>query len=227
LTRPYLDPDEPFANLNLASGARFHGALPPVSNEPQISIRIHAGMGRPLKDFATPEQIRLIADHIATRKTIMIGGATSSGKSTMTNAIVNELIPWDARIALIEDLYELKPDPARNVVRRLATGHADLKEHIKQSLRLRPDWILVGETRDRSAWDLLDAARTGHPGLSTVHANSAAGILARLMSLAGCDQQFINEAVDLAVFVERFPDGQRRVTEILVKQPDLTWVTNK
>jgi Flp pilus assembly CpaF family ATPase len=69
----------------------------------------------------------------------------------------------------------------------------------------------------------MDAARTGHPMLSTVHASSAKGMLTRLMSLAWCDQQFVNEALDLALFVERFDDGQRRVTEILVKEKDQSW----
>jgi Flp pilus assembly CpaF family ATPase len=69
----------------------------------------------------------------------------------------------------------------------------------------------------------MDAARTGHPILSTIHASSAHGILTRLRSLAGCDQQFVNEAIDLAIFVERFPDGQRRVTEILTRQQDSSW----
>lgn len=77
----YLDPDSPFANLDLACGGRFHGALEPVANEPQISIRLHFGMGRPLTDFATPEQIRVIKNKIENRKTIIIGGATSSGKA--------------------------------------------------------------------------------------------------------------------------------------------------
>jgi pilus assembly protein CpaF len=117
----------------------------------------------------------------------------------------------------------LRPTPVKLVVRRLAQGRASLKAHVKEALRNRPDWIIIGETRDGSAWDLMDAARTGHPMLSTVHASSARGILTRLMSLAGCNQEFVNEALDLALFVERFDDGRRRVTEILAKQKDQTW----
>jgi Flp pilus assembly CpaF family ATPase len=218
----YLDAEAPFANLTLACGARFHGALVPVANQPQISIRLHAGMGRPLSDFMTAAQSQLITDAIAARKTLIIGGPTSAGKSTLMNALL-KLIPTELRLVIIEDVFELKPDPSRNIVRRLATTRADLKTHIYQSLRTRPDWIVIGETRDRSAWDLMDASRTGHPALSTVHASSAAGILTRLMSLAGCDQQFVNEAIDVALLVERFPAGQRKVTEIIAKQRDLTW----
>lgn len=218
----YLNPNAPFANLDLAGGARFHGALAPVANEPQISIRLHYGMGRPLKDFATPEQIELIRQHIADRKTIIVSGATASGKSTMMNAVVNELIPHDARLVIIEDVWELRPDPTRDIVRRLANDAVTVKEHVKQSLRLRPDWLCVGETRDHSAWDLLDAARTGHPGLSTVHAASAHGTITRLMSLASCDRQFMYEAVDLILFVEKMPDGSRSITQTLtLKEDDL------
>jgi Flp pilus assembly CpaF family ATPase len=217
--------------LTLVCGARFHDALTPVADEPQISIRLHAGMGRPITDFMTAPRVRLVTDTIAARKTVIVGGPTSAGKSTLLNAIL-DLLPLDLRLIIIEDISELQiediselqPSPGRNIVRRVATRRADLKAHVFQALRARPDWIVIGETRDRSAWDLMDASRTGHPALSTVHASSAAGILTRLMSLAGCDQQFVNEAIDLALFVERLPDGQRKVTQILAKQPDLSWV---
>jgi Flp pilus assembly CpaF family ATPase len=220
----YLDPAAPFANLTLACGARFHGALAPVADEPQISIRLHASMGRPITDFMTAPQVHLIADAIAVRKTVIIGGPTSAGKSTLLNAIL-DLLPLDLRLTIIEDISELQPSPGRNIVRRMTTGRADLKAQVFQALRARPDWIVIGETRDCSAWDLMDASRTGHPTLSTVHASSAQGILTRLMSLAGCDQQFVNEAIDLALFVQRLPDGQRKVTQILAKQSDGSWVS--
>ena len=219
----YLDPAAPFANLTLACGARFHAALAPVADEAQVSIRLHAGMGRPLTNFMTDPQVGLVTEAIAARKTVIVGGPTAAGKSTLLNAIL-DLLPADLRLIIIEDTYELQPSADRNVVRRLATGRVDLKAQVFQALRARPDWIVIGETRDRSAWDLMDASRTGHPTLSTVHASSAAGILTRLMSLAGCDRQFVNEAIDLALFVERLPDGQRKVTQILAKQSDERWV---
>jgi Flp pilus assembly CpaF family ATPase len=156
----YLEAATPFANLTLACGARFHGALAPVADEPQISIRLHAGMGRPLTDFMTALQVRLVGDVIAARKTVIVGGPTSAGKSTLLNAII-ELIPADLRLVTIEDTFELQPAPGRNIVRRMATCRADLKAHVFQALRARPDWIVIGETRDHSAWDLMDASRTG------------------------------------------------------------------
>jgi len=218
----YLDPEAPFANLTLACGARFSGAMPPVSDEGQISIRTHLRILRPLSEFMSERFIELVSDAVKARKSLVIGGATSAGKTTLLNSLIN-LIPHDQKLLVIEDAPELQLAPGRNVVRRLATGRANLRRHVFESLRYRPDWIIVGETHDQSARDLMDAARTGHPGISTVHANSALGILSRLQSLADCDQQFVNEAVDLLIFVQRFPDGQRRVTEMLAKQRDLTW----
>jgi Flp pilus assembly CpaF family ATPase len=209
----YLDPEAPFATLRLACGARFHGVLRPVSDEPQISIRTHRRILRSLRDFMSEQFIEILHGAVAARKSITIGGATSAGKTTLLNAVLN-LIPKDQRLVIIEDAPEIQIETGRNVVRRLATGRADLRRHVFEALRDRPDWLIVGETRDESARDLLDAARTGHPGLSTVHASSANGIITRLMSLAGCDYEFVKEAVDLAVFLQRMPDGRRAVTEI-------------
>jgi Flp pilus assembly CpaF family ATPase len=218
----YIDPEYAANSLTLACGARCSWSLPPFGDEPQVAIRLHYGMGRPASDFMTPPQVRLVTEALLARRSIVIGGGTSSGKSTLLNALVDR-IPAGIRIILIEDVYELKPAAGRLIVRRLAQGKATLKAHVKEALRSRPDWLIIGETRDHSAWDLMDAARTGHPMLSTIHASSASGIFKRLMSLASCDQAFVNEALDLALFVERLDDGSRRVTAILAKQKDQTW----
>ncbi len=218
----YIDPEYAAHSLTLACGARFFGSLPPFGNEPQVCVRLHSGMGRPVSSFMTAGQERLVTEAIRARRSIVIGGAVSTGKSTLLNALVN-IIPPDIRIILIEDVYELQPAADQLVVRRLAQGRASLKAHVKEALRSRPDWIIIGETRDASAWDLMDAARTGHPMLSTVHASSGQGILTRLMSLASCNQEFVNEVLDLVLFVERCDDGSRRVTEIRAKQKDHSW----
>jgi Flp pilus assembly CpaF family ATPase len=209
----YLDPDASFANLMLACGARFHGAVPPVSNEAQVSIRTHRRILRPLTKFMSAEQIQMVTEAIIARKSIVIGGATSSGKTTLLNSLLNE-IHHDARLVVIEDEPELQFAEGRNLVRRLARKEADIRRHVFESLRCRPDWLIIGETRDTSARDLLDAARTGHPGMSTVHASSAEGIITRLMSLANCDREFVREAVDLVIFIQRMPDGRRTVEHI-------------
>jgi type IV secretion system protein TrbB len=208
-----LQPAAPFLNCILANGFRYHASLPPVSDGPGCSIRAHARMLRLLLDFMTATQAGYIQTAILSRSTILIAGGTNSGKTTLINALIN-LIPLTERLLIIEDAGEIQPRPG-NVVRRFATAGADLKRHVFESLRDRPDRIIVGEVRGPEARDMLEAAATGHSGgLSTIHANSCDEALTRLARLAQCDQQFIREAIDLVVFLERMPDGRRAVTEI-------------
>jgi type IV secretion system protein TrbB len=208
-----LRPDAAFLNCVLANGFRYHGAYGAVTDGPSFSIRAHARLLRPLADFMTAAQARYIQNAILSRKTVLIAGATNSGKTTMVNALIN-LIPLPERLLILEDAGEIQPRPG-NVVRRFATRGADLKRHVFESLRDRPDRIIVGEVRGPEARDMLEAAATGHAGgLSTIHANSCGEALTRLARLAQCDQQFIGEAIDLVVFIERMPDGRRVVTEI-------------
>jgi len=211
--RGYLDPDAPFVTVSLACGARFHAVLAPVGDEPQIAIRTHRRILRPLSEFMSEQFIALLQGAVLARKSIVIGGATDAGKTTLLNSLLN-LIPATRRLLIIEDAPEIQLAEGRHAVRRFATKAADIRRHVFEALRDRPDWLIVGETRDASARDLLDAARTGHPGMSTVHASSADTIVTRLMSLANCDREFVREAVDLVVFITRLPDGRRAVTQI-------------
>lgn len=220
----YLDADAAFASLSLQTGARFHGSLPPVSDEPQISIRTHRRILRPLTDFMRQDQIDFVSQAIQQRKSVMVGGATAAGKTTLVNSLLN-LIPPNARLVIIEDTPELQVTHT-NVARRIAIGKADLKRHIYESLRCRPDWLCIGETRDHSAFDLIDAARSGHPGISTCHADSADGVLSRLATLANRDIPFVTEGLDVVLHVERF-GSKRAVTEIKSKRRDSTWETMK
>jgi Flp pilus assembly CpaF family ATPase len=208
-----LQPAAPFLNCILANGFRYHAALPPISDGPSFSIRAHTRMLRPLSDFMTTTQAGYIQSAILNRSTILIAGGTNSGKTTLINALIN-LIPLTERLLIIEDAGEIQARPG-NVVRRFATPGADLKRHVFESLRDRPDRIIVGEVRGAEARDMLEAAATGHSGgLSTIHANSCDEALTRLARLAQCDQQFIREAIDLVVFMKRMPNGRRAVTEI-------------
>jgi Flp pilus assembly CpaF family ATPase len=208
-----LQPNAPFLNCVLANGFRYHAAFGQVTDGPSFSIRAHARLLRPLSDFMTGEQATVIERAILDRKTTLIAGGTNSGKTTLVNALLN-LIPLPERLLIIEDAGEIQARPG-NVVRRFATSGADLRRHVFESLRDRPDRIIVGEVRGPEARDMLEAAATGHTGgLSTIHANSCDEALTRLARLAQCDQQFIREALDLTVFIERMPDGKRAVTEI-------------
>jgi type IV secretion system protein TrbB len=208
-----LQPHAAFLNCVLANGFRYHAVLPPVTDGPSFSIRAHARMLRPLADFMTAAQARYIRNAVLGRLGILIAGGSNTGKTTLVNALIN-LIPGDERLLIIEDAGEIQARPG-NVVRRFATSRADLRRHVFESLRDRPDRIIIGEVRGPEARDMLEAAATGHSGgLSTIHANSCDEALTRLARLAECDQAFIREAIDLVVFIERLPDGRRTVTEI-------------
>jgi Flp pilus assembly CpaF family ATPase len=203
----------PFLNCVLANGFRYHAAFARVTDGPSFSIRAHARMVRLLVDFMTAAQARYVESAILSRRTILIAGGSNTGKTTLVNALLN-LIPISERLLIIEDASEIQARPG-NVVRRFATAGADLRRHVFESLRDRPDRIIVGEVRGPEARDMLEAAATGHSGgLSTIHANSCDEALTRLARLAQCDQSFIREAIDLVLFIERMPDGRRAVTEI-------------
>jgi Flp pilus assembly CpaF family ATPase len=208
-----LQPTAAFLNCVLANGFRYHAALPPVTDGPSFSVRAHARLVRRLAEFMTKTQAAYIQDAIHRRRTILIAGGSNTGKTTLVNALIN-LIPLWERLLIIEDAGEVQARPG-NVVRRFATAGADLKRHVFESLRDRPDRIIIGEVRGPEARDMLEAAATGHAGgLSTIHANSCDEALTRLARLAQCDQQFIREAIDIVLFIERMPDGCRAVTEI-------------
>jgi type IV secretion system protein TrbB len=208
-----LNPAAPFLSCDLASGFRWHSALPPVCDGPQFSIRAHPRMLRPLcPDFMNEQQAQYIVNAISARQTMLIAGSTSSGKTTLINSIIN-LIPKSERLLIVEDTPEIQARPG-NVVRRFTTKDADLKRHVKESLRSRPDRIIIGETRGPEALDLLDAAVTGHSGLSSIHADSCDEALTRIQRLAGCDERLVREAIDVVVHIERRGDGKRAVTEI-------------
>jgi Flp pilus assembly CpaF family ATPase len=207
-----LPPAAPFLSCNLANGFRWHSVLNPVADGPQVSIRAHPRLRRPLTAWMTKQEANHVVNAILARETILIAGGTSSGKTTMINSII-DLIPEPERLVIIEDTPEIQPRLG-NVVRRFTTKDADLKRHVKESLRSRPDRIIIGETRGAEALDLLDAAVTGHCGLSSIHANSCDEALTRIRRLAGCDKRLVREAINLVLHIQRFPDGRRLVTDI-------------
>jgi len=213
-----LRPERPFLSCSLLNGFRFHGVLghvgrdAKISDGPSFSIRVHARMVRPLADFLSESVEQLVTHAIAERQTLLIVGLTNSGKTTLLNAVIG-IIPASERLLIIEDTPELQPR-AGNIVRRYATPETDLKRHVSESLRDRPDRIIIGEVRGGEARDMLEAAATGHPGLSSIHAGSCDQALARLARMAGCDWEFVRETIDMVLLVERVADGRRLVTDI-------------
>jgi len=177
------------------AGERFEGVLPPVSLAPCFSIRKPAAKIYTLLDYVTDgimpaETARLLSLAVVERKNILVAGGTSSGKTTLANALLAEMGHMDERVILIEDTRELQCAASDVVALRTrsisAAGGASvtMADLVRSTLRLRPDRIIVGEVRGREALDMLKAWNTGHPGgIATVHANSAVSALYRLEQL--------------------------------------------
>ena len=172
--------------------------------------------------MTTTQNVTIRAAVVAHRNILVVGG-TGSGKTTLVNAIINEMVLYDSteRIFIIEDTGEIQC-AAENFVQYHTTLEVPMTTLLKTTLRMRPDRILVGEVRGAEALDLLDAWNTGHEGgAATLHANNAAAGLARLKSLISRNESapseiepLIAEAVHVVVHIARTPEG-RRIEEIL------------
>ena len=176
------------------TGERFEGLLPPVVAAPAFAIRKPAVAVFTLDDYVTAgimsrmqaEALRL---GVVTRANILVAGGTSTGKTTLTNALLAEVVKTLDRVVIIEDTRELQCAAPNLVAMRTKDGVATLSDLVRSSLRLRPDRIPIGEVRGAEALDLLKAWGTGHPGgIGTIHAGSGIGALRRL-------EQLIQEAV--------------------------------
>ncbi|MHB1101816.1 MAG: P-type conjugative transfer ATPase TrbB [Devosia sp.] len=207
-------------------GHRFEGLLPPVVSAPTFSIRRRASRLIPLDDYVddgimTETQAGLITEAISRRLNIVVAGGTGSGKTTLANAVIAEIVRQspEHRLVILEDTAEIQC-AAENAVSLHTSDTADMARLLKSTMRLRPDRIIVGEVRDGAALTLLKAWNTGHPGgITTIHANTAVSALRRLEQLtAEASQQpmreVIGEAVDVVISIERTPTG-RRVREVI------------
>ena len=176
------------------TGERFEGLLPPVVAAPTFAIRKPAVAVFTLGDYVAAGIIssyraNALRSAVAARKNILVAGGTSSGKTTLTNALLAEVAETSDRVVLIEDTRELQCKAPNLVALRTKDGVVSLSDLVRSSLRLRPDRIPIGEVRGAEALDLLKAWGTGHPGgFGTIHAGSALGALRRL-------EQLIQEAV--------------------------------
>ncbi|MET4278938.1 MULTISPECIES: P-type conjugative transfer ATPase TrbB [unclassified Bradyrhizobium] len=176
------------------TGERFEGLLPPVVAAPAFAIRKPAVAVFGLDEYVAAgimnsAQANALRDAVATRKNILVAGGTSTGKTTLTNALLAEVAKGSDRVVLIEDTRELQCTAPNLVALRTKDGVVSLSELVRSSLRLRPDRIPIGEVRGAEALDLLKAWGTGHPGgVGTIHAGTALGALRRL-------EQLIQEAV--------------------------------
>ena len=187
--------DHPRLSAELpGTGERFEGLMPPLAAAPTFSIRKPASLVFRLDDYVragvmTEREGQVLAKAVADRANILVAGPTSSGKTTLVNALLAEIAMGGDRVILLEDLRELQCAAVNQVALRTRDGVASLTDLVRSSLRLRPDRIIIGEVRGPEALDLIKAWGTGHPGgVGTLHAGSALGALLRL-------EQLIQEAV--------------------------------
>jgi len=207
------------------TGERFEGVMPPVALAPCFSIRKPAQVVYRLQDYVaarimTPPQAQLLVQAVRDKRNIVVVGGTSSGKTTLVNALLAEVATLGERVILLEDTRELQCAADDVVSLRTKPGVASLADLVRSTLRLRPDRIIVGEVRGPEALDMLKAWNTGHPGgLTTVHANSAAAGLYRLEQLVQeavvtVPRTLIVEAIDIIVFLSG-RGASRRVETLL------------
>lgn len=229
-----VDESNPMVDARLPSGERVNVIIPPLSlTGATLTIR------RFPRSFTLQELIGLgsldenmlylLAGLVQARFNIIVSGATGTGKTTLLNAL-SGLIPESDRIITIEDSAELQLQQA-HVIRLESRppnvegqGRITIRDLVRNSLRMRPDRIVVGEVRGGESLDMLQAMSTGHDGsLATVHANSAEDALMRLQTLASMSDveipfvalhDQINSSVDVLIQLTRFADGARRITEI-------------
>lgn len=230
-----IDESSPLVDARLKDGSRVNAIIPPLAIDgPSLSIRRFTQDKMQLQDMVNIESISqamadVLANMVKVRLNILISGGTGSGKTTMLNALSNN-IPKNERIVTIEDSAELqlKMD---NLV-RLETrppniegkGEVNQRDLVRNSLRMRPDRIVIGEVRGQEAFDMLQAMNTGHDGsLTTIHANTPRDALSRvenMVTMAGFDlpvktiRSQIASAINIVVQLERMEDGKRRVVSV-------------
>ncbi|MDE3192483.1 MAG: CpaF family protein [Chloroflexota bacterium] len=230
-----IDHADPLVDARLPDGSRVHAVIPPISLAgPVLTIRRFSARPFAPDDLvrlgtATESMVAYLVDAVRARRSILVSGGTSSGKTTTLNALAYA-IGADERIVTIEDSAELRL-PQANVV-SLETrapsveglGAIDVRTLLRNALRMRPDRILVGEVRGGEALDMLQAMNTGHRGsLTTAHANDPYNALVRLETMAlmaGIDiplaavREQIGHGIDVVVHQERDASGRRRIVEV-------------
>jgi pilus assembly protein CpaF len=230
-----IDETSPMADARLADGSRVNAIIPPLALDGSL-LCIRRFSARPLKaedliakQSIAPEMVEFVAACVAARRNILISGGTGSGKTTLLN-MLSGYIPDDERIATIEDAAELRLQQ-RHVV-RMETRPANVegqgavtsRDLVRNALRMRPDRVVIGESRGPEALDMLQAMNTGHDGsMTTLHANDTRDALSRLemmVGMAGFDMPMwvirkqISSAVQIVVQAARLTGGVRKITKI-------------
>lgn len=230
-----IDESSPMVDARLLDGSRVNAVVPPLAvHGSSLTIRKFSATpltAQNLVEFGSmsPQVAELLRAAVQSRLNILVSGGTGTGKTTLLN-VLSSFIPSDERIVTIEDALELKLQQ-EHVVQLEArppniegAGEVSIRDLVRNSLRMRPDRIVVGECRSGEALDMLQAMNTGHDGsISTLHANAPRDCVARLETLvlmAGMDlplraiREQIASAVDLIVQIQRLRDGTRRITHV-------------
>jgi pilus assembly protein CpaF len=230
-----IDESSPMVDARLLDGSRVNAVVPPLAaHGSALTIRKFSATPFTVQNLIefgsmTPQIADLLRAAVEAKLNILVSGGTGTGKTTLLN-VLSSFIPRGERIVTIEDALELKLQQ-ENVVALEArppniegTGEVTIRDLVRNSLRMRPDRIVVGECRSGEALDMLQAMNTGHDGsISTLHANAPRDCIARLETLvlmAGMDlplraiREQISSAVDLIVQIQRLRDGTRRVTHV-------------
>jgi len=230
-----IDESSPMVDARLTDGSRVNAIIPPLAVDgPILSIRRFAVEPLEMQDLIqfrtlTPQIGEILKGIVRTRLNVIISGGTGSGKTTLLN-VLSRFIPANERIVTIEDPTELQLKQEHVV--RLETrppniegkGEVTQRDLVKNSLRMRPDRIIVGEVRGQEAFDMLQAMNTGHDGsLTTIHANSPRDALMRvetMVAMAALEipaeflRRYISSAINVIIHVARLPDGTRKVTSL-------------
>lgn len=230
-----IDTSHPMVDARLEDGSRLNAVIPPLSLKgPVLTIRKFKPELANIDDFLrngtlTPYMARFLEACVEAKLNIIICGGTGGGKTTLLNVLSSFIDPTE-RIITIEDAAELKLEQEHviSLETRLTNyegqGEVTIRDLVINSLRMRPDRIIVGEVRGKEAFDMLQAMNTGHSGsLTTMHANSPVDALNRLETMilmAGMEipikalREYIENAIDIVVQVQRLADGRRKVTSI-------------
>ncbi len=230
-----IDESSPMVDARLRDGSRVNAIIPPLAIDgPILSIRRFAADPYEMEDLVnfqtlTPEIGEILKGIVKARLNVLISGGTGSGKTTLLN-VLSRFIPADERIITIEDSSELQLKQEHVI--RLETrpsniegkGEITQRDLVRNSLRMRPDRIVVGEVRGQEAFDMLQAMNTGHDGsLTTIHANSPRDALMRLESMVAMAsfeipldfiRKYVSSALDVLIHLQRLTDGTRKVISV-------------
>ncbi len=230
-----IDATNPMVDSRLENGARINAVIPPLAVKgPVITIRKFQNNNSSIEDLIrmgslTPWMARFLEAAIKGKLNMIISGGSSSGKTSLLNTL-SDFIDNNERIITIEDASELRLKQDHVIALETKSSNYDknkeitIRDLVINALRMRPDRIIVGEIRGKEAFDMLQAMNTGHEGsITTMHANSAQDALNRLETMvlmSGIEipikaiREYINNAIDLVIHIERQSDGKRKITKI-------------